>query len=231
MKKLLRGTIAIYAIKLLVISSSFLYYSCQEIEFDNQVSNESLLQRFRDISKNQSQILNNRLADLNPSNSRVNSTTRSTIEGMSEPELKLIIEPVVSSGLDLLISYGISENEIIAEFGSLNSPDISRAALAVSQLENLANDGYVIQGFDESDFVLAGIFIPEAHASEIYDCALQAAGVKVLMELASEGLVAGAKKLGKKGALKLVKKVAARSLGWVGAGVAAYEFGDCMNWW
>ncbi|MFC3415348.1 hypothetical protein [Algoriphagus hitonicola] len=229
MKKIFKGSLAIVLIKLIVVLSSFVYSSCQEIEFTDDISNDYFLEKFRDVSKIQTTILKNRITSEEGINSRI--TSESTIEGMEESELKLIIEPMVSSGVELLMSYGLTEDEIIYEFGSLTSPDISRAALAVSQLENLANDGYTIEGFDDTDFVISGLFVQQAYASDIYDCALQAAGVKVLVELASEGLEEGVKKLGKKGVKKLVKKVASRTLGWVGAAVAGYEFGDCMGWW
>ena len=30
---------------------------------------------------------------------------------------------------------------------------------------------------------------------------------------------------------KAIRKVATRALGWIGAAVFVYEFGDCMDWW
>jgi hypothetical protein len=30
---------------------------------------------------------------------------------------------------------------------------------------------------------------------------------------------------------KLLTKVATKYLGYVGAAIAVYEFGDCMDWW
>ena len=30
---------------------------------------------------------------------------------------------------------------------------------------------------------------------------------------------------------KAIRKIATRALGWIGAAVFVYEFGDCMDWW
>ena len=231
MKKLFKGSIAIFAIKLLVIFSSLIYSSCQDSDFTDEIPKNYALEKFRDVSKNQILDLNNKLKDFNEVNSRILVDPISVLESMDEYELKPILEPIIFSGVELLRSYGLTDQEIINEFGSLTSPDISRAALAISQFESLANDGYTIEGFDHTDFVFSSLFVSQAFASDVYDCALQAAGVKVLVELAEAGLGEGVKKLGKKGVQKLVRKVASRTLGWVGAGVAAYEFGDCMGWW
>jgi len=43
-------------------------------------------------------------------------------------------------------------------------------------------------------------------------------------------LQGGIKKLGKKGAMKLISKVASRYMGWFGAAVMVIEFSECMGW-
>jgi len=43
--------------------------------------------------------------------------------------------------------------------------------------------------------------------------------------------VGSAKSLTRAALIKAAKKLATRTLGWVGVGIAVYEFGDCMNWW
>jgi hypothetical protein len=40
----------------------------------------------------------------------------------------------------------------------------------------------------------------------------------------------GIQKLGKKGAYKLLKKIAGRTLGPIGVALAVYDFADCMGW-
>jgi len=61
--------------------------------------------------------------------------------------------------------------------------------------------------------------------NSVVDCAMDALGIPA-------GLIVGsAKNLGRKALLKAARKLATRMLGWVGAGIAVYEFGDCMEWW
>lgn len=57
-------------------------------------------------------------------------------------------------------------------------------------------------------------------------CIGEAAGITVLTKAIQGGL----KSLGKQGALKLIKKVASKYLGWVGAAVMVIEFSECMGW-
>ena len=47
----------------------------------------------------------------------------------------------------------------------------------------------------------------------------------------SELILGSAKNLTTKAILKAAKKLATRTVGWLGAAVAVYEFGDCMNYW
>ena len=63
--------------------------------------------------------------------------------------------------------------------------------------------------------------------SQIFDCALSAIGITAIGELISNGI----SKMGKRAVRVLMRKIASKYLGWVGAAIAAYEFGDCMEWW
>jgi hypothetical protein len=94
----------------------------------------------------------------------------------------------------------------------------------------MASEGYTVEGFDDSDFApIAYTFFGNAAYArtepDAYDCLLRAAGVTMIVDLINGGI----KKLGKKGVLKVLKKVASKYLGWVGAAVAVYEFADCMG--
>ena len=62
------------------------------------------------------------------------------------------------------------------------------------------------------------------YASDWGECAIHASGIGALAEIARGHL-------SKKALKKAVRKVLSRTLGWVGAAWATYEFGDCMGWW
>ena len=65
-----------------------------------------------------------------------------------------------------------------------------------------------------------------------YDCALRSLGIEALIKLFDSGISSAAKSTIKKKALrKMVVKVASRTLGVIGAAIAVYEFGDCMDWY
>lgn len=47
----------------------------------------------------------------------------------------------------------------------------------------------------------------------------------------SELILGSVKNLTTKAILKAAKKLATRTVGWLGAAFAVYEFGDCINYW
>ncbi|NJX16637.1 hypothetical protein [Tamlana crocina] len=57
-----------------------------------------------------------------------------------------------------------------------------------------------------------------------YDCMLRSVGVDAVIELFNG-------KVTKQVAKKALRKILSRTLGWVGAGIAVYEFGSCMEWY
>lgn len=59
---------------------------------------------------------------------------------------------------------------------------------------------------------------------DYYDCLLRAVGIDAVIELFNG-------KVTKEIAKKAIRKVVGRTMGWVGAAIAVYEFGSCMNWY
>ncbi len=72
------------------------------------------------------------------------------------------------------------------------------------------------------------MFGTSAYASQIGECAGDALGVSAIAAVLNEGLSSA---VGKKLLKKAIRRVASRALGWVGAAIFVYEFGDCMGWW
>jgi hypothetical protein len=208
-------------------------FSCSESFFE-EINSSNHLEKFKKTTKEGALKLRDYAEESNE-NKRIaldDPDMLLLIGEMDEYEAKEYMLPIVQSAVDLLRFYGLSDAEIISEFGSLESPEISRAALAITRFEDLVNDGYIIEGYDDTDFIIAGLFFQSAYAggSQWYDCAIRAAGVEVLVQMGQGGISNIVKRLGKKGVIKLIDKIASRTLGYVGAAIAVYEFSDCMGW-
>lgn len=139
-----------------------------------------------------------------------------------------IIKP---DALTLIKSYGITEQEIIAEFGSLDSEKVALTAEAIIKAEELIDNGQTLSIFTEDDYQLAslsfiGLNSTYAQSDTIGGCIADAIGITAAFELLQSG-VAG---LGRKGVLKLIRKIGGKSLGPVGLALATYDFADCMGW-
>ncbi|NDK54759.1 hypothetical protein [Pontibacter fetidus] len=173
-----------------------------------------------------------------------NAVTKSSNRSVSTNSLDLNnadesdLEGLRLSSIELIKSYGISEEEIIYEFGSLDNPGIAEAGLAIAQIEDQADYGVEMIDVSTETSLLTGNYHELAYApvdgiivegvqSEVYDCALQAVGITAIGELMTKGI----NNMSRSAVKSVLKKVASRYLGWVGAAIATYEFGDCMSWW
>jgi hypothetical protein len=233
LKKIAKGTLAIFAIKLFFFGAMLINQSCSNDSlYEEGVSTNQLeLQRFISSVKKANKKIKNNILLTNLKNKSLNHSEKGgSKEEKTELEAKKILGPVMADGIDLLKSYGVTEAEIIAEFGSLNSPDIAMASLAVYRVEQLAQNGQMIKEFDENlDYNFATLFLGVQNTyaqSGIGNCTLEALGVNAVIS----GFSGGIKKLGKKGVLKIIRKVATKYLGFVGAVIAVLDFADCMGW-
>ena len=159
------------------------------------------------------------------------SSSESSDLGLNADLPVVFVKEVRFPALALLKSYGITDQEIIAEFGSLDSAMVVLAAEAVVQAENLIDDGITLTFFEPEDYSLAalavfGINKSYAQTDTFGGCLADAIGITAAFEILEKG-VAG---LGKKGVLKLIKKIGGKYLGYIGVALAAYDFADCMGW-
>lgn len=154
-----------------------------------------------------------------------------------DAEIIAFEEKIRPDALALIRSYGITDAEIIEAFGSLDSPEISVAAESILMTENLIDNGQTLTMFEDEDYQLAGLSfmgITNVNAQStskiasdtIGGCIADAIGITAAFEVIEHG-VAG---LGRKGVLKLIRKVGGKYLGAIGVALAAYDFADCMGW-
>lgn len=164
-------------------------------------------------------------------------STNSRVEnGGVGPDLTDLVnqQEALNSSISVLNSFGITNDDIIQEFGSLNEADIITTALAATRIEEqslLGNHivdletGYNYSTNSYVDLNSLDSNLADSSGNTIVDCAIDALGIPA-------GLIIGsAQSTSTAALLKAAKKLAKRMLGWVGAGIAIYEFGDCMDWW
>ena len=160
-----------------------------------------------------------------------NKLTTSRV-GITSAEMIIFEESIRPDALNLIRSYGFTDQEIINEFGSLDSPDISVTAELILQTEELIDNGQTLDILEPDDFYyftfmnVIGINSAYAQSDTVGGCLMDAAGIYALADLAQGNL----KKLGKKGAMKLARKVLSKALGPIGGAMAAWDFADCMGW-
>lgn len=178
---------------------SLLTISCSEVLNNEDINSE--ITEFRQKNSNNLELsLKNQMNEMTKF---VNSDgTPSSV--FDEQKAKSVLMPFVNKTKDLLISEGISEQEIIDEFGSLDSPELALVGIAIIETQN--------QQISESD------------SPSVLECVARAfVGIKL-----HEGFWSNF--TNRRVLLRAVGKLATRTLGWVGAALVVYDFTDCMGW-
>ena len=220
-KKFSKGMLAVFAIKLLLFGVAFTIQSCQTytIEDSTNIEQELALSKFESlvrtstpkiqsvVSKQQNLLLFRSKA----SNLDVNAQTE---------EAKEVMMPIVAGTKELLRAFDFTESDLSEEFEDLEDPRIALIGLAVLAAQD--------ESSNQTAMNFSSMFGRTVYALNLYDCALRTLGITALTEAFDRGINSSA---GKALLKKAVRKIAARALGWVGAAWAAYEFGNCMNWW
>lgn len=133
------------------------------------------------------------------------------------------VNDIYNPSLDLIHSYGVTDQEIIQEFGSLHPSKIALAALAITEAENIIDQGYMIPELEFEDYQTAKL---GPMSDTIGGCIADAIGIAAAFEVIESGVMG----LGKKGVLKIIRKVGGKYLGPIGIGLAVWDFADCMGW-
>lgn len=167
------------------------------------------------------------------------SNLKNIISSKSEATFKNAVNPsfteaeklsILDNSIAVLNSQGITKAMIVEEFGSLNHPEIVSTALAVTRIVDGINAGNRVvdleTGFCFSTNTYSTLSYSDSPDNLVIDCALIALGIKggfILYEAKGQSTVSAL--------LKAAGRLATRALGWIGAAVAVYAFGDCMDWW
>lgn len=195
----------------------------EDIEVNN-VDQKMLKEKFKSTAKN---IFQNRQS----ANKTDNTSNKTDINNMSPAEKT----ELALASLELIKSYGLTESEIEFELEGITEDKLIESSLAIVAVEEEAevNNRELIDLSDNTS-LLTGQQVPQISLnkgyqakSQVVHCALEAIGINAIGELINNGI----KNMPKSAVKKVLKKVATRYLGYVGAAIAVYEFGDCMDWW
>ncbi len=131
------------------------------------------------------------------------------------------------TSIQVLNSKGVTNDMIAYEFGNLENPEIVLSALAFTRIvDETAAENNIIDletGFNYSTNSYVNNNVDRS--GSVVDCALGALGIPAGLIVGSAGSTST------KALLKAARKLATRMLGWVGAAIAIYDFGNCMEWW
>lgn len=218
LKKFAKGMFAIFTIKLMFLGVILIIQSCETNDeiFENS-EKELALSKFENILWQTTPILRTGLKN-NNSDIRFSRTENGNVADELDNEADELIEPLINGTKELLLAFEIEEKDLEEIFGSKDDPRLVIFGLALLSAENEYNNQTV------ADF--SNLFIQSTYAqSGVGNCVLEALGVNA----AVDALKGGIKKLGKKGAFKLLKKIAGKTLGPIGVVLAVVDFADCMG--
>ena len=158
--------------------------------------------------------------------SETNTERTSLLEGKQrKQQLKSILKPVMTSSTNLLKTYGISEDFLEQELGRADDPRMVLIGLWLAEAEQgslLAQQTVHTQRADFAFFFQENSL--SADKPDWMECMIVAVGVDAIIEFFKGNVTEAIAK-------KAIRKIASRTLGWVGVGLALYEYGSCMEWY
>ena len=216
-----KGMFAIFAIKLLFFGIMFINQSCQTEDdiFENQ-EQKIALQKFENLFLEIQPKIENTFDKQN----LLLIKKSYVLDKQTVEKSKEILTPLVKGSKELLKSYGINESDFLEEFADLNDPRIAFVGLMILSADKKKEKDNLVSINYASFFVASAYAINMDMEPDWYDCMLRSVGIDAVVELFNG-------KVTKAIAKKAIRKIASRTLGWVGAAIAVYEFGDCMDWY
>ncbi len=146
---------------------------------------------------------------------------------LTEEEAEEIVDPLIApSAAYILSNFDVN----VYDYMQPNDPEIVTLGAFAIKMHEIELQGYTVDTtfmdtWNPSFAFGNGINGIAAPDPSIFDCAMDALGIPAGMILAT------AENTSRKAIIKAAKKLASRTLGFVGLFLAVYEFGDCMEWW
>lgn len=139
--------------------------------------------------------------------------------------VRAALNPALAQSKKLLRTYGVSEEFLNNEFKDPNDPRIILAGLCFLATER--QDGQA-RSINRAHLFDLGLFANHSFLfgaqKDWMECLLTAVGVDAIVEFLKGNITETLAK-------KAIRKIASRTLGWIGAALAVYEYGSCMDWY
>ncbi len=165
-----------------------------------------------------------RIKNLHYNEGQNGTTTGKKLAGHA-PKFEELLKPLIDHSKELLKTYGVTEDFLSREFKDPEDPRIILAGLWSMSMER---KGTLSRGKNRAQFIDIGLFVQENTLSEAQpdwlECMLIAVGVDAIVEFVKGNVTEAIAK-------KAIRKIASRTLGWVGVALALYEYGNCMGWY
>jgi hypothetical protein len=195
---------------------------------DTKITAAVFESKFKQASRNIHLLLENKRAHQGSQKDLLSVVQNESL--MTETEATGYVQPLLEPSADFLKSYyDINIHEFFPP-GSPNIAKLGAIALRFKQIEEQGKmvDTSQIDGWFDTPILVSqanGEVLTNIAQASVVDCALDALGIPAGL------LVGSAKSLSRAALLKAARKLLTRTVGWIGVGIAIYEFGDCMNWW
>lgn len=225
-KRLRRGLIALISANLLLITGAIVLEACQSQEDNFEVSEvdialNTLESRVRDATPEI-----RRLGEKYPYLFEVKNLDTTLKNTILEEETRRTLTPLVQGTRDLLRLYNVDERYLKAEFGNPDDPRIVLVGLMMLVAERKEKREVALnfaRAFGTLGYAQDETTLSEANKDWV-DCIIIAVGIDAAVEFLKGNVTETIAK-------KAIRKIATRTLGWVGAAIAVYEFGSCMGWY
>lgn len=208
MKRIARGGMALFTLKLTMVAIILLVQACQE----HTIPEEAPLDRFSSfLTKERNTIIDGLRA------SDKNGFIDAVDENLTEPEAQILLVPTVNESKILLEHFGFTDQEFIEELGVVDETVRIYTALAVLEAERRFNNS--------NTYTASSLMFNQALADDsIGTCILEAIGVGALYDWA-----VGKATISRRALIRAVGKTLSRTIGWVGTALGVADFVWCMN--
>ncbi len=224
-KRLARGMVAIFLIKVCLIGATITLQSCQSNEEEYKtLQKEEALTSFEVLVKNTTPKIKDLMEDHPNVLKNPDLLDQKSVRKL-EKEVNTLLQPLVNSTKKLLKWYEVEDEYLTQEFTDPNDPRIALVGLFLLAAESNEKQGVALN-FAQAFGTLG--YAQDAQLSEAkpdwVDCMITAVGIDAVVEFLKGNVTEAIAK-------KAIKKIASRAMGFIGAAVALYEFGSCMGWY
>ncbi len=224
-KRLGKGLVAIFICKVCLLGAAMTLESCQSNEEEYKtLQQEEALNSFEVLVKNTTPKIKN-LMEEHPSVLKNPDLLDQKSAQKLEKEANTLLQPLVHSTRKLLKWYEVEDEYLNQEFTDPNDPRIALVGLFLLAAESQEKQGVALN-FAQAFGTLSYAQNPQLTEDkpEWVDCMITAVGIDAVVEFLKGNVTEAIAK-------KAIKKIASRAMGFIGAAVALYEFGSCMQWY